>query len=193
MDFSSLGLSEALLRAVAEQGYSSPTPIQSQAIPAVLAGRDLLAAAQTGTGKTAAFTLPLLQRLADDTLANDWLGRIPRVLVLVPTRELAAQVSVRIYAGNLPPDLIEKEFAEHGRVRSMNLARDIFSGRCRGFIEMEGHEARAAINALNGHTLRGNCLRVNEERPRGRSGGAGAPLAIGATVPQALTNPGSRA
>jgi superfamily II DNA or RNA helicase len=146
MDFSSLGLSEALLRAVAEQGYSSPTPIQSQAIPAVLAGRDLLAAAQTGTGKTAAFTLPLLQRLADDTLANDWLGRIPRVLVLVPTRELAAQVSVRIYAGNLPPDLAEKEFAEHGRVRFMNLARDIFSGRCRGFgfIEMEGHEARAA-------------------------------------------------
>jgi superfamily II DNA or RNA helicase len=146
MDFSSLGLSEALLRAVAEQGYSSPTPIQSQAIPAVLAGRDLLAAAQTGTGKTAAFTLPLLQRLADDTLANDWLGRIPRVLVLVPTRELAAQVSVRIYAGNLPPDLAEKEFAEYGRVRFMNLARDIFSGRCRGFgfIEMEGHEARAA-------------------------------------------------
>jgi hypothetical protein len=96
--------------------------------------------------KTAAFTLPLLQRLADDTLANDWLGRIPRVLVLVPTRELAAQVSVRIYAGNLPPDLTEKEFAEYGRVRFMNLARDIFSGRCRGFgfIEMEGHEARAA-------------------------------------------------
>jgi ATP-dependent RNA helicase RhlE len=99
MDFSSLGLSEALLRAVAEQGYSSPTPIQSQAIPAVLAGRDLLAAAQTGTGKTAAFTLPLLQRLAGDTLANDRPGRIPRVLVLVPTRELAAQVSesVRLY------------------------------------------------------------------------------------------------
>ncbi|HYE36141.1 RNA-binding protein [Methylocaldum sp.] len=84
---------------------------------------------------------------------------------------------LRIYAGNLPPDLTEKEFtdlfAEHGRVRSMDLARDIFSGRCRGFgfIEMEGHEARAAISALNGHTLRGNCLRVNEERPRGRKGG----------------------
>jgi RNA recognition motif-containing protein len=84
---------------------------------------------------------------------------------------------LRIYAGNLPSDLTEKEFtelfAEHRRVRSMDLARDIFSGRCRGFgfIEMEGHEARAAINALNGHALRGNCLRVNEERPRGRSGG----------------------
>lgn len=84
---------------------------------------------------------------------------------------------LRIYAGNLPVDLTEKEFtelfAQHGRVRSMDLARDIFSGRCRGFgfIEMEGHEARAAISALNGFTLRGNSLRVNEERPRGRNGG----------------------
>lgn len=84
---------------------------------------------------------------------------------------------LRIYVGNLPPNVTEKEFtalfAEHGRVRSVELARDIFSGRCRGFgyIEMEGHEARAAISALNGHTLQGNCLRVNEERPRGRSGG----------------------
>jgi RNA recognition motif-containing protein len=84
---------------------------------------------------------------------------------------------LRIYAGNLPADLTEQEFtelfAQHGRVRSMDLARDIFSGRCRGFgfIEMEGHEARAAISALNGFTLRGNSLRVNEERPRGRNGG----------------------
>jgi len=83
---------------------------------------------------------------------------------------------LRIYAGNLPSDLTEQEFtdlfAQYGRVRSMTLARDIFSGRCRGFgfIEMEGHEARAAISALNGHSLRGNCLRVNEERPGGRSG-----------------------
>ncbi|HYE33964.1 RNA-binding protein [Methylocaldum sp.] len=83
---------------------------------------------------------------------------------------------LRIYAGNLPADTTEREFtelfAEHGRVRSIELARDIFSGRCRGFgfVEMEGHEARAAINSLNGHTLRGNCLRVNLERPRGQSG-----------------------
>jgi ATP-dependent RNA helicase RhlE len=98
MAFTSLGLSEPLLRAVAEQGYASPTPIQAQAIPAVLDGRDLLAAAQTGTGKTAAFTLPLLQRL--EGVGRDTRpGRAPRALVLVPTRELAAQVSesVRVY------------------------------------------------------------------------------------------------
>jgi ATP-dependent RNA helicase RhlE len=99
MAFTSLGLSEALLRAVAEQGYASPTPIQSQAIPAVLGGRDLLAAAQTGTGKTAAFTLPLLQRLTEGAGTSHRPGRSPRALVLVPTRELAAQVSdsVRVY------------------------------------------------------------------------------------------------
>ena len=101
MAFSSLGLDTTLLRAIAEQGYSAPTPIQSQAIPAVLAGRDLLAAAQTGTGKTAAFTLPLLQRYLDmnRTGERNRPGRAPRVLVLVPTRELAAQVSdsVRTY------------------------------------------------------------------------------------------------
>lgn len=84
---------------------------------------------------------------------------------------------LRIYAGNLPADVTEKEFtelfAEHGRVRSFELARDIFTGRCRGFgfVEMEGHEARAAISALNGRTLRGNSLRVNEERPRGKQKG----------------------
>jgi ATP-dependent RNA helicase RhlE len=99
MAFTSLGLSEALLRAVAEQGYASPTPIQSQAIPAILAGRDLLAAAQTGTGKTAAFTLPLLHRLVEGSRIKDRPGRAPRALVLVPTRELVAQVSesVRVY------------------------------------------------------------------------------------------------
>ncbi|OIQ88294.1 ATP-dependent RNA helicase RhlE [mine drainage metagenome] len=100
MTFDQMGLAEPILRAVAEQGYTTPTPIQSQGIPAVLAGGDLLAAAQTGTGKTAAFTLPLLQRLAHTPQARDAKGRvIPRVLVLVPTRELAAQVadSVRDY------------------------------------------------------------------------------------------------
>jgi ATP-dependent RNA helicase RhlE len=100
MSFSSLGLSADLLRAVAEQGYEAPTPIQAQAIPAILEGRDLMASAQTGTGKTAAFTLPLLQRLAATPAPK---GRV-RVLVLVPTRELAAQVaeSVRGYGRHLP-------------------------------------------------------------------------------------------
>ena len=99
MSFSSLGLSKILLRAVAEQGYDSPTPIQARAIPAVLEGRDMLAAAQTGTGKTAAFTLPLLNRLLAGTPPREQKGRSPRALVLVPTRELAAQVgdSVRTY------------------------------------------------------------------------------------------------
>jgi ATP-dependent RNA helicase RhlE len=91
MSFDSLGLRPELLRAVDELGYAQPTPIQSRAIPSVLEGRDLLAAAQTGTGKTAAFALPLLQRLSE---ANpDPRGsRAPRALILVPTRELAAQV-----------------------------------------------------------------------------------------------------
>ncbi|BBL75076.1 DEAD/DEAH box helicase [Methylomagnum ishizawai] len=101
MAFSSLGLDKALLRAIAEQGYTAPTPIQAQAIPAILAGRDLLAAAQTGTGKTAAFTLPLLQKLLDAgrTGERSAQGRAPRALILAPTRELAAQVgdSIRAY------------------------------------------------------------------------------------------------
>jgi ATP-dependent RNA helicase RhlE len=93
MSFSDLGLTPELLRALTERGYAQPTPIQQQAIPAVLAGRDLLAAAQTGTGKTAAFVLPILQRLAGPT------GTAPRALVLAPTRELAAQIteSARLY------------------------------------------------------------------------------------------------
>ena len=91
MSFDQLGLSADLLRAVQELGYVTPTPIQQRAIPAVHDGRDLLAAAQTGTGKTAAFALPLLQRLAEDQ-PNPRGSRAPRLLVLVPTRELAAQV-----------------------------------------------------------------------------------------------------
>ncbi len=91
MSFDSLGLSAELLRAVADLGYTQPTPIQLKGIPAVLEGRDLLAAAQTGTGKTAAFALPLLQRMSE-AQPNPRGSRAPRALVLVPTRELAAQV-----------------------------------------------------------------------------------------------------
>ncbi|GAC1628660.1 MAG: DEAD/DEAH box helicase [Nevskia sp.] len=102
MSFAELGLAPELLRALADEGYTQPTPIQAQAIPIVLAGRDLLGAAQTGTGKTAAFTLPILQKLMQAPANNG--PRQPRVLVLAPTRELAAQIgeSVRTYGRHLP-------------------------------------------------------------------------------------------
>jgi ATP-dependent RNA helicase RhlE len=93
MSFSNLGLSDAIVRAVTARGYTHPTPIQTQAIPAILAGKDLLAGAQTGTGKTAGFTLPILQRLSDSPPENFTKGLPPiRCLILTPTRELAAQV-----------------------------------------------------------------------------------------------------
>ena len=108
--FAALGLRDELVRAVLAHGYSTPTPIQKQAIPAVLQGGDLLGGAQTGTGKTAGFVLPLLQRLmlsakAERPAVNGQRGkRLPRALILAPTRELAAQVeeSVRIYGKFLP-------------------------------------------------------------------------------------------
>ncbi|MBD2102800.1 DEAD/DEAH box helicase [Leptolyngbya sp. FACHB-261] len=107
MTFDNLGLSTDLLRAVAEQGYTEATPIQQQAIPAILQGQDVLASAQTGTGKTAGFTLPLLQRLSTARFSStkpNKVQRTPRALVLTPTRELAAQVSdsVKTYGKYLP-------------------------------------------------------------------------------------------
>jgi ATP-dependent RNA helicase RhlE len=103
--FESLGLLPELLRAVAEQGYTEPTPIQAQAIPVVLSGRDLLGAAQTGTGKTAGFTLPVLQRLAPMATKSFSPALHPvRCLILTPTRELAIQVhdSVKTYGKHVP-------------------------------------------------------------------------------------------
>ncbi len=105
MTFDTLGLAPDLLETVAREGYTEPTPIQSAAIPLVLAGRDVLAAAQTGTGKTAAFVLPLLERLRPHANTAISPARHPvRVLILLPTRELAVQVeeSVRTYARSLP-------------------------------------------------------------------------------------------
>ena len=102
MTFASLGLIDPLLQVLSGLDYKTPTPVQARAVPAVLAGRDLMAAAQTGTGKTAAFALPLLQRLV---MGGGQVGsNAVRVLVLVPTRELAEQVheSFRTYGGNLP-------------------------------------------------------------------------------------------
>jgi ATP-dependent RNA helicase RhlE len=89
--FSQLGLNSALLRSLNAEGYTTPTPIQTQAIPSVVAGKDLLGIAQTGTGKTAAFALPILHRLAANR--RPALRRGARVLVLSPTRELATQIA----------------------------------------------------------------------------------------------------
>ncbi|MBF0274996.1 MAG: DEAD/DEAH box helicase [Nitrospinae bacterium] len=102
MSFTSLGLMPEILRSISETGYSEPTPIQREAIPFVLAGRDLLAGAQTGTGKTAGFTLPLLQRLSEHP--QDERKKPIRALILTPTRELAAQIenSVKTYGKYLP-------------------------------------------------------------------------------------------
>ena len=105
MTFDSLGLAAPLLKAIADAGYTSPTPIQAQAIPAVLQGGDLLAGAQTGTGKTAGFTLPMLHRLSATPAVKNARGKhMVRALVLTPTRELAAQVeeSVKTYGKYLP-------------------------------------------------------------------------------------------
>jgi ATP-dependent RNA helicase RhlE len=104
MAFSSLGLADTLVQAVNDRGYTQPTPIQLQAIPAVLTGKDLLAGAQTGTGKTAAFTLPILQLLSTRPAPATRQANSIRALVLTPTRELAAQVqdNVRHYGAHLP-------------------------------------------------------------------------------------------
>ena len=101
MTFDSLGLSPTLIRALADKGYETPSPIQAQAIPAIMAGKDVMAAAQTGTGKTAGFTLPVLERLSTGQPAK---AHQVRVLILTPTRELAAQVgeSVATYGKYLP-------------------------------------------------------------------------------------------
>ena len=104
MTFDELGLSEKVLQAVTASGYTNPTPIQEQAIPHALAGRDVLGIAQTGTGKTAAFTLPMLSRLESGRAR----ARMPRTLILEPTRELAAQV--------------EESFAKYGANHKLNVA-----------------------------------------------------------------------
>lgn len=102
MTFSDLNLNTSLLKAINDQGYTTPTPVQAQAIPYILEGRDMLAGAQTGTGKTAGFTLPLLQILSDKKTSKP--HRKIRALILTPTRELAAQVgeSVKLYGKYLP-------------------------------------------------------------------------------------------
>jgi ATP-dependent RNA helicase RhlE len=102
MSFKDLGLSEPILRAIKDEGYTTPTPVQQQAIPVIMNGKDILAGAQTGTGKTAGFTLPILQRLSQSPKPKG--KRAVRALVLTPTRELAFQVyeSVKNYGKYLP-------------------------------------------------------------------------------------------
>jgi ATP-dependent RNA helicase RhlE len=123
MNFSDLGLKSELTAAVAEKGYTEPTPIQKAAIPAVLSGRDVLAGAQTGTGKTAGFVLPILQRLG----ARAQLG--PRALILTPTRELAAQVaeSVRHYGKNtsLRSEVIFGGVSERPQIAALGRGCDV--------------------------------------------------------------------
>ena len=103
MSFKELHLSAPILKAVADEGYTTPTPVQAQAIPHILAGRDMLAGAQTGTGKTAGFTLPILELLSREQKPQAKKRNI-RTLILTPTRELAAQVgeSVKTYGKYLP-------------------------------------------------------------------------------------------
>ena len=104
MSFENLGLNKHLLKAIAEQGYTTPTPIQAQAIPIILSKKDVLAGAQTGTGKTAGFTLPMLELLSRAKPNPHKKAHAPRALILTPTRELASQVeeSVRLYGKHLP-------------------------------------------------------------------------------------------
>src|SRR5882672_7860993 len=104
MSFEDLGLSPDTLKAVTESGYTIPTPIQAQAIPVVLMGRDVLGVAQTGTGKTAAFTMPMIDILADGRSK----ARMPRSLIIAPTRELATQIA--------------DNFIKYGKYHPLNMA-----------------------------------------------------------------------
>ncbi|MFG0252924.1 MAG: DEAD/DEAH box helicase [Phycisphaerales bacterium JB038] len=129
MRFEDLGLAEPIVRAVTAEGYERPTPIQNQAIPPVLAGQDVLGCAQTGTGKTGAFALPLLHRLAETSRKGKKHARRPRALVLCPTRELATQIfeSFQTYGGRLPlrQTAIFGGVGQVPQVRQLNAGVDI--------------------------------------------------------------------
>ena len=152
MSFSDLGLSDGLLSTLRNLGYETPTPIQAQAIPPVLAGRDLLGCAQTGTGKTAAFALPMI-----DLLSRDGFGRgrrVPRVLILAPTRELAGQIcdSLDTYGGRsgLRHTTIYGGVSQHRQVRALDRGVDILvatPGRLIDLIE-QGFVDLSAVEIL---------------------------------------------
>ena len=165
MTFRDLGLIEPIARAVATQGYDAPTPIQTKSIPAIIAGRDVLGCAQTGTGKTAAFTLPILHRLTQADLASmakaasphRTKGRthvLPRALVLCPTRELATQIleSVRTYGKHLPlkATAIFGGVNQHSQVRDLKHGVDLLvatPGRLLDLMQ-QGHVDLSAIEVL---------------------------------------------
>lgn len=149
MTFSTLGLSAPILRAVIEQGYTTPTPIQTQAIPVILRGDDLLASAQTGTGKTAGFTLPLLEQLSTKSRAK---GNHMKVLILAPTRELAAQIhqsvvqygaylslrSAVVFGGvKINPQMIKLRAGVEILVATPGRLLDLFAQRAIRFEEVE--------------------------------------------------------
>ncbi len=147
--FDELGLAEPVLRAIREQGYHTPTPIQTQAIPPVLAGRDLIGCAQTGTGKTAAFALPVLQ-----TLAGKPRARAPRALIVSPTRELAAQIGedCRAYGRHLPLSgtVIFGGVSQEKQVAALRRGVDILvatPGRLLDLLE-QGHVRLDAVSIL---------------------------------------------
>ena len=147
MSFSKLGLSDALVRAVTEHGYTEPTPVQTQAIPAVLAGGDLLAGAQTGTGKTAGFVLPMLQRLSQPAAAMPARSpvRVIRALILTPTRELAAQVeeSVRVYGkySKLTSTVIFGGVGSHPQIAQLKRGVDILVATPGRLLDLAGQRA----------------------------------------------------
>ena len=141
MNFDQLNLAPAILRAVQEQGYTAPTPIQAQAIPLVLEGHDLLAGAQTGTGKTAGFTLPMLHKLSTTPARRP--GAI-RALVLTPTRELAAQVeeSVRTYGQylDLKSTVIFGGVGMNPQIERMKRGVDILVATPGRLLDLEGQD-----------------------------------------------------
>lgn len=153
MSFSSLGLSDFLLNALTDLGYEQPTPIQEKAIPATLTGSDILAAAETGSGKTAGFVLPILERLKDGLEPR---GNLTHVLVLVPTRELAVQVeeAIRQYAKYFPRKF--KSLAVYGGV-SINPQMQAMRGGCDIVVATPGRlidlYKRNAIDLRAVHTL----------------------------------------
>jgi len=126
MSFRILGLDAKILQAVQEAGYTEPTPIQTAAIPPIIAGHDLIGIAQTGTGKTAAFTLPILTKLAAQPPAQH---RATRVLVIAPTRELVLQIeeNVKIYAKHLPLTVatVFGGVGEHGQIKALRAGTDV--------------------------------------------------------------------